>query len=66
MRWWWLNDLSRLRAERTAVETLAAEEGWFTLTAWRISEFRFSADGVITAHGIGYPCLLYTSPSPRD
>lgn len=65
MRIWWLEDFARLRAEKAAVERMASQEGWFTLTAWRPNEFRFSADGVITAHGIAYPVrLIYPDQFP--
>lgn len=65
MRIWWLHDTSRIRVEREAVEALAAESGWFALTRWTVNAFRFSAEGVITAHGVPYPVrLVYPDQFP--
>jgi molybdopterin/thiamine biosynthesis adenylyltransferase len=65
VKYWWLTDTRRLRAEKTAIERLAADEGWFKLTRWRLNEFRFSADGVITAAGVDYPVsLIYPDQFP--
>jgi len=62
---WWLTDFGRVGAEKARVERLAADEGWFALTEWRINEYRLSADGVITAHGIKYPVrLIYPDQFP--
>lgn len=65
MKLWWLADFARVRAEKRAVEQLAASEGWFTLTDWRINEFRFSAEGVIKTHSVEYPVrLVYPDQFP--
>ena len=65
MRFWWLTDSARLGAEKAAIEHLATDEGWFELTRWRANAFRFSADGVITAHGVEYPVrLIYPDQFP--
>ncbi|MEP1079368.1 ThiF family adenylyltransferase [Leptolyngbya sp. PL-A3] len=64
MTLWWLKDFARVRSEMAAVEQAAAE-GWFRLSGWRVNRFRFSADGVITAHGVEYPvCLIYPDQFP--
>ena len=45
---------------------------WVSLTkptkAYRLEKYRMAAslDGVLEVHGGAIPCLLYTSPSPRD
>src|SRR3954454_21648740 len=58
-------DCHRVGAEKAAVEALAAEGGWITLTRWTIDEFRFSAEGMITAHGAAYPVrLIYPDQFP--
>ncbi len=65
MKFWWLTDFARVRAEKTAIEKIAAVEGWFRLSDWRINEFRFSADGIIIAHGVEYPVrLVYPDQFP--
>ncbi len=65
MNFWWLNDYCRVSVEMEAVETLAAEEGWFTLIRWTINRFRFSAEGVISVHGADYPIhLIYPDQFP--
>lgn len=65
MKFWWLTDYARVRAEKTAVEQIAADEGWFQLSGWRMHKFRFSANGVIIAHGIEYPIrLIYPDQFP--
>ena len=62
---WWLTDFQRVGAEKAAVEALGAEGDWFTLTRWTINEFRLSAEGVITAHGVPYPVrLVYPDQFP--
>lgn len=58
MKLWWLTNFARLGSEKAAVEALAADEAWFSLTAWTIHEYRFAAVGVITAHGFDYPIRL--------
>ena len=65
MKGWWLTDFARVGAEKAAVERLVGDEGWFVLSGWRINAFRFSADGVITAHGVEYPVrLIYPDQFP--
>jgi molybdopterin/thiamine biosynthesis adenylyltransferase len=65
VNFWWLSDYGRVGSEKAAVEALAAEAGWFTLTRWTVNEFRFSAEGVITAHGAAYPVrLIYPDQFP--
>ncbi len=65
MKLWWLSDYRRVGVEREAVEALAAEGGWFTLTRWAINEFRLSVEGVISAHGAAYPVrLVYPDQFP--
>lgn len=65
MNLWWLDDVGRVYAEKTAVETLAAREPWFELTRWVFNAFRFCAEGVITAHGAAYPVrLIYPDHFP--
>jgi sulfur-carrier protein adenylyltransferase/sulfurtransferase len=65
MKLWWLNNFIRLGAEKAAVEQLAANENWFTLNDWQINEYRFAADGFITAHGIDYDIyLIYPDQFP--
>lgn len=65
MTLWWLSDFRRVGAEKAAVEVLAEEEEWFTLTRWTINEFRLSAEGVIRAHGVPYEIrLIYPDQFP--
>jgi hypothetical protein len=65
VKFWWLSDFARLGSEKAAVEKLASDEGWFALRRWNINAFRFSAEGVITTHGVGYPVrLIYPDQFP--
>jgi len=65
MKFWWMIDMGRISAEKAAVEKLAEEEGWFTISKWRINGFRLSVDGVITARGFAYPVrLIYPDQFP--
>ncbi len=65
MKLWWLTNFARVGTEKAAVEHLAATEGWFALSNWRINAFRFSVDGIITAHGVEYPVrLIYPDQFP--
>lgn len=65
MTLWWLSNFARVGAERTAVERLALDEGWFKLSTWRINAFRLSAEGVITAREHDYPVrLIYPDAFP--
>ena len=65
MKLWWLTDFARVDTEKTAVERLTQDEGWFTLCCWRLNAWRFSADGIITAHDIAYPVrLVYPDQFP--
>ena len=65
MKLWWLTDFNRVGTEKARVEQLAADEGWFSLSRWRINASRFSVDGVITARGIEYPIrLIYPDQFP--
>lgn len=65
MNFWWLSDYRRVGIERETVEVLAAEGGWFTITRWVINKFRFSVEGVISAHGTAYPVrLIYPDQFP--
>lgn len=65
MNFWWLTDSSRVRIEKDAVEELAAEGDWWTLSGWAINKFRFSAEGVITVHGASYAVrLVYPDQFP--
>lgn len=65
MRIWWLSDYRRVGAEKAAVEGLVATEPWFKLSAWEISEYRFSALGEIFAHCVSYPIrLVYPDQFP--
>jgi molybdopterin/thiamine biosynthesis adenylyltransferase len=62
---WWLSDFARFGSEKAAVEKLTTDEEWFALQRWNINAFRFSAEGVITAHGVGYPVrLIYPDQFP--
>ena len=66
MKFWWLNDFSRLEAEKTAVEKLAADEQWFSLIGWTVYEWHFSAIGIIAAHGAEYRVrLIYPDQFPQ-
>lgn len=66
MKLWWLTDFSRLEAEKAAVEKLAADEPWFSLTDWTVYEGHLSATGVITAHGAEYRVrLIYPDQFPQ-
>ncbi len=58
MNLWWLTDSARVGREKAAVEQLAAESGWFELTRWTLDADRLAVEGVITAHGVGYPVIL--------
>jgi molybdopterin/thiamine biosynthesis adenylyltransferase len=58
VNFWWLTDFARLGREKAAVEELAAETDWFTLTRWTLDNSRLAAEGVLTAHGAVYPVLL--------
>jgi sulfur-carrier protein adenylyltransferase/sulfurtransferase len=63
---WWLSDFRRVGVEKEAVEALARADDWFALTRWTINEFRFCAEGVITAHGVQYPVrLIYPDQFPN-
>jgi hypothetical protein len=63
---WWLTNFARVAAEKTAVEKLAAEESWYSLTSWTVYENRFSVSAVITAHGVAYPVrLIYPDQFPQ-
>lgn len=65
MKFWWLSNFRRVGAERAAIEAIAAEADWFTLTRWTFNEFRFSAEGVIMVHGAEYPVrLVYPDQFP--
>lgn len=65
MKVWWLTNFARVAIEKSAVERLAAEERWFTLSQWRINEFRLSVEGDILAHGARYPVrLVYPDQFP--
>lgn len=65
MRIWYLNDFARVGIEKSAVERLTEEEGWFTLSSWCINSFRLSADCIITVHGAEYPVrLIYPDQFP--
>jgi hypothetical protein len=57
-------NFARVGKEKIAVEAEAAE-GWFALTRWTLHEFRFAAEGVITAKGASYPVrLIYPDQFP--
>lgn len=58
MNIWWLGEFSRVSAEKSAVERLAAEEQWFALSRWRIDEFCLSVEGDILVQGVRYPVRL--------
>lgn len=63
---WWLTNFSRLEIEKAAVEHLAANNPWFSLTEWKIHKGRLSALGVIVAHGTEYPVrLIYPDLFPQ-
>lgn len=65
MKFWWLIDIARVSAEKAAVEKLAEEEGWFTISRWRLNAYRLSVEGVISAHGFAYPVrLIYPDQFP--
>lgn len=62
---WWLSDFARVGREKTAVERLVAE-GWFALSRWRVHDFRFGAEGTITARDVEYHVrLLYPDQFPH-
>lgn len=64
MNLWWLTNFARVGKEKSAVEAVAAEE-WFTLNRWLIHDYRFAAEGVITAKGASYPVrLIYPDQFP--
>ena len=58
MNFWWLTDFARLGREKGAVEELAADTDWFTLTRWTLDGHRLAAEGILTAHGTTYPVVL--------
>ena len=60
-----LTDFARVDAEKTAVECLTQDEGWFTLSRWRLDAWRFSADGVITLTILLMPFDSFTRISFR-
>ena len=65
MRFWWHADYARVGTEKAAVEQLAAQEPWFRLTTWTISEFRLAVLGEIIAHEFAYPVrLVYPDAFP--
>lgn len=65
MKFWWLIDSVRVGTERAAIEGLANDEGWFSLTRWRIYGFRLTAEGFISAAGVQYPVrLIYPDQFP--
>lgn len=65
MKLWWLLDSARLAAEKQAVETISAEEEWFDLDRWTLSQGRLSAEGRIFAHERAYTVrLIYPDQFP--
>ncbi|HAU76574.1 MAG TPA: hypothetical protein DCW88_13920 [Agrobacterium sp.] len=65
MSTWWLNNSVRVAREKEAVDLLANEAGWFSLSRWEIFDWKLSAVGEIIAHGVGYPIrLLYPDSFP--
>lgn len=65
MKFWWITDPTRLEHEKAAVEALAAEVSWFTLSTWKIDGGRLSMEGELVAHGHIYPFqLLYPDRFP--
>jgi molybdopterin/thiamine biosynthesis adenylyltransferase len=66
LKFWWLSDSRRLAAERAAVEAIAHDERWFSLSRWLFHEGRFSAEGELLAHGKPYPVrLVYPDQFPE-
>lgn len=66
MKFWWMRDLARLAAEKEAVETAAANEGWFSLERWSLEAGLLTARGVIRAHGHAYAVrLVYPDQFPE-
>lgn len=65
MKLWWLLDSARLAAEKQVVEKISAEEDWFNLDRWTLSQGRLCAEGRIFAHDSVYPVrLIYPDQFP--
>lgn len=65
MKFWYCKDFERVGIEKSAIERLVEEDGWFTLNSWSINALRLSVNGIITAHGTEYPVrLIYPDQFP--
>lgn len=65
MKFWYIDNSERVSIEKTAVDRLADEEGWLTLSSWRINTCRLSVDCIITIQGAEYPIsLIYPDQFP--
>lgn len=66
MRFWWVDDSSRLGEEMRGVTALSTSEPWFALARWTFFGGMLCAEGTITAHGHLYPVrLIYPDQFPQ-